>query len=392
MKTLSAFFIAFAGLASFFLPCSLQAQTPRFVGTPVIERFGSGGLEWTASVSCADPVALLGSRIVYSFDADLDGVGDTSGVYASSIAATSLSPGDCVNGVLPVRRSFVLSSPSTALPAVLRAELWLARTPGDSLADSYSLLTGPPGSLLSLRTFCASPKNGEPEWVEIRNVSTVTVSLNRVRLEGRALSGSSSSGSASSASSASLGPGESLTAFPAADSAAMRLWRPGARTVPLASWPGLRNSGDTIRLGMETAEAPSSKLPTRIVSLDSVSYGTGGSGDGDAREACASAPDEESTAAAQGYGIEIPAGRWRRSAGPLSIQITAPEAPRAYDLKVYDFDGFRLCDLARRAQGSQSFSLSSVTCPGLSNHATALILLLRPSDAPSLRRVVRVNP
>lgn len=391
MKTPSAFFAGFAAsLPSFLLPSALFAQGPRFVSPPVIERFGSGGLEWSASVSCADPVALLGSRIAYSFDADLDGVGDTSGPYASppylnTGASTSLSPGDCVDGVLPIRRSFVLALPAAAAapPAVLRAELWLARTPEDSLAESHSLLTGPPGSLLSLRTFCARPRNGEPEWVEIKNVSSVTVSLSRVRLEGRALSASSSS---------TLGPGESLTAYPAADSVEMRLWRPGARTMPLASWPGLRNSGDTIRLAMETLEAKSSRIPTRTVSLDSVSYGTGLIGDGDAREACASAPDEESSAAAQGFGIEIPGDRWRRDAGPLIVKITAPEAPRAYDLKLYDLDGFLLCNLARRAHGSQTVSLSEFTCPGLRDDATALILLLRPSDAPSVRRVVRVIP
>ena len=170
MKTISAFFV----------PAFCFAQGLHFTETPSVRRFIDGAIEWSASISCADPALLLGSRVVFSLDGNLDGVGDTA-VFATGLSSTALSPADCEGDYLSVRRLFF---PST--PAVLRAELRSARAGSagtlDSVTDVHSVLSGEIGSLLSLRRFCARPKNGEPEWVEVRNVSSVMAMLTKVRV------------------------------------------------------------------------------------------------------------------------------------------------------------------------------------------------------------------
>jgi hypothetical protein len=234
-------------------------------------------------------------------------------------------------------------------------------------------LTGEAGSLLTLRRFCARPRNGEPEWIEVRNVSALPVSLANARLEGRALSGA-----------VKLDPGESLTALAAADTAEMRLWQPGARAFPLSSWPGLRNSGDTLRLSVDV---PVRGGGVAALVLDSVVYGAAVS----PREACASVPAEESPAGAHGFALDMPPGRWRPHAGPWTVTVTAPAAG-AYDLRVYDLDGLALCALARGASGPRTFALTRATCGRLPASATAVLLHLQPRDAPPLRKLLRIAP
>jgi hypothetical protein len=368
MKTIGAFFMAACiGLSGF--PPPATAQGLRFVDPPSVRRFPDGALEWSGRVSCAEPALLLGARITFSLDSTLglstEGPG-SAGVFASM----ALSPADCEDGLLAVHRGFF---PST--PAVLRAELRRTRAGDgslpDSVADVHSVPTGEAGALLAIRRFCARPKNGEPEWIEIRNVSTVAVSLAQARLEGRALSGS-------------LAAGESVTAHAAADTAELRLWQPGARVLPLSSWPGLRNTGDTLRLSLGVA-ARAGAAATMV--LDSVVYGSAAS----SREACASVPAEESAAGAHGFGLETPAGRWRRRASPLPVAVAAP-AGGIYDVRVYNLDGEELCALARVASGPRVFSLSTASCARLPASATALLLQLQPRRAPSVRQVVWADP
>ena len=371
MKTRSAFFVpAFLTAAFLAIPVG-HAQGLRFNGVPEARRFTDGTVEWAASVSCAEPALLLGARVAFSLDTDLEGGGDTAG---TPLAPSWLSPADCEGSTLPLRRGF-----SPGPPAVLRAELRTqmpATRAGvsvsvDSVTDVHTLLMGEPGSLLSLPRFCARPKNGEPDWIEVRNVSRVPVALGKVRLEGRALAGS-------------LSPGASLTAFAAADTAEMRLWQPGAAAFPLSSWPGLRNTGDTLRLSLEVS-ARGGALASLV--LDSVVYGPGAS----PREACASVPTEESGAGAHGFALEMAAGRWRRRAGPWTLAVTAPADGR-YDLRAYDLDGLEVCALAHPAIGPRAFSLSTATCARLAASATAVLLQLQPRRAPAVRKLLWIVP
>jgi hypothetical protein len=358
MKNIRAFFASvLCGLVAL-----AGAQGLRFSQPPSAKRFSDGALEWSASVSCADPSLLLGARVVFSLRS---GLGEPSGPDAPSPPSLALSPAGCEGDRLPLRRAFF---PGT--PAVLRAEL---TDGGDSVTDVHSLLTGEAGSLLSLRRFCARPRNGEPEWIEVRNVSALPVSLSKVRLEARALSGASA-----------LEPGESLLAVAAADTAELRLWQPGGRAFPLSSWPGLRNTGDTLRLSVDVA-ARNGAIASLI--LDSVVYGAAAS----SREACASLASEESGGAAHGFALEAPPGRWNRRAGPWTLSVTAP-ADGFYDLRVYDLDGLALCALARGASGPRTFGMSSATCARLPASATTALLWLQPRGAPAVRKLLRITP
>jgi hypothetical protein len=191
-------------------------------------------------------------------------------------------------------------------------------------------------------------------------------------LEGRALAGA-----------VILDPGESRLAVAVSDTAELSLWQPGARAFPLSSWPGLRNSGDTLRLSFDVAGRGGAAV---ALALDSVIYTAAAS----PREACASVPAEESAAAAHGFALETPPGRWNRRAGPWTVNVTAP-AGGVYDLRVYDLDGLPLCAPARRAAGSRAFALTSAGC-AIPAAATMVLLHLQPRGAPSVRKLLRIAP
>src|SRR5690606_9707553 len=230
--------------------------------------------------------------------------------------------------------------------AVLRADLITA---ADSIAARHDVFTGGAGALLRLARFCARPRNGEPEWIEVRNVSSRPVALASVRLEGRVLTGL-------------LAPGESFVA--GSDTAELRLWQPGHRLTALSSWSNLRNSGDTIRLAFtDAATAP--KNTAVPLMRDSLVYGPAA----DPSEGCASVAGEGSSAAASGYAVEFSTPRWSRARGsvPFVVTVHAPAGGR-YDLVLYDLDGRPLCALARAREGvagPASFPLPSSSCPAL---------------------------
>jgi hypothetical protein len=344
----------------------VAAAAPAFVFPPVLERFPDGAIEWSARVSCAEPSALLGARVDFDFDFDLDGRGDTA-------ASSALSPADCEEGMLSVRRGFF---PPRA--AVLRARL---RSPAredrpDSVLDAHSLLTAGIGAPLSLHRFCARPQSGEPEWIELRNISIVPVSLAKVKLEGRALSGW-------------LDPGATLTVGAAGDTAELRAWQPGARLLAPSSWSSLRNTGDTLRLTFEDGSDAGTLHGSGARVLDSVVYGAAAA----PREGCASVPAEETGAAAHGFSLDAPR-RWSRRAGPVTVTVSAPAAgsPGSYDLRVFDLDGVEVCALGRGAAGPNAYSLSPASCARLRASSTAVILHLQPRGAPGVRAVVRILP
>lgn len=316
----------------------------RFLDSPVVTRFPGGGLEWTARVHCANPLSLQGARLLFFLDRGLDG----APVPADSAA---LSPGDCGGGELAVRR--VLFPPH---PAVLRAEL---RNAEGEPGGSHAILAGGGGTLLSIHRYCARPRDGEPEWIEILNASSAPVSLQDVRVQGRALAGR-------------LEPGESLIA--GRDTASLRIWHPGGRLLGTGTWSNLRNAGDTLRLALTGG-------PT----LDSLVYGSGAF----PREACASLAEDES-AAAFGYALEPSAYRWRRGAAPLEIAVSAPGRGR-YDLRAYDLDGLELCVLARGAEGPGNHPYPPPECSLPRGRAGTVLLLLRPRGAPAIRTAIRIT-
>lgn len=324
--------------------------------TPPALRPSGGGVEWSASVNCADPApsAWIGARVVFRYDFDLDGVAearDTLGIAAADC-------GEETPARIVLRRRLV-----AAPPAELRAVL---QTPAGQNGASHSLLTAGSGSLIAISRFCARPKNGEPEWIEVRNPTAFTLPLARVRLEARPLPGS-------------LAPGESFVA--GSDTAELALWQPGARRVGLSSWASLRNAGDTLRLAL----APTDSLSPGLV-LDSVVYGAGAV----ARENCASLETEGSAAAAAGYGFETGARSWRMRDGDWTARVRAPPEGR-YDLRLYDTDGFPVCDLARNATGPAEYRLPSAGCARLEGRAGTFVLLLAPRAAPRVRTVIRIR-
>ncbi len=355
------------------------ADPPVLVSTTV-------GPTWRATVDCAPPVSLpplIGARVGFTYDFDLDGIADATD-------SLGVSPADCTDdgesGPGRIALSRRLGTGRAA--AVLRADLLSA---ADSVAARHVVLTGGAGSLLRIARYCARPRNGEPEWIEVRNVSSRPVSLAQARLEGRALFAFS----ALSALSGTLAPGDAFVA--GSDTAELRLWQPGARVVPLSSWSNLRNSGDTIRLtlAMEGAGSPN-QAAALLLTLDSLVYGPAV----DPSEACASAATEGSAAAASGYALEFSAPRWSRASrvsassgsAPFTLTVRAPAGGR-YDLFAYDLDGRPLCTLARDAAGPASFTLPASSCPALDFvRAGRVILHLSPRHAPGLRTLLRIGP
>src|SRR5690606_27606056 len=217
---------------------STQEAILRYTDPPHV-ALTPAGPEWRAAVDCAPPVALpslIGARVGFTYDFDLDGITEE----ADAADSLGISPADCrvdgesAPGRIPLRRRLAPQGGDNGDAAVLRADLVTA---ADSVAARHVLLTKGSGSLLRIVRYCARPRHGEPEWIEVRNVSARPLALTQVRLEGRAVSG---------APSLRLAPGASFLA--AGDTAGVRVWQPGHHVVALSSWSNLRNSGDTLRL------------------------------------------------------------------------------------------------------------------------------------------------
>lgn len=366
---------------------STQEAILRYTDPPHV-ALTPAGPEWRAAVDCAPPVALpslIGARVGFTYDFDLDGITEE----ADAADSLGISPADCrvdgesAPGRIPLRRRLAPQGGDNGDAAVLRADLITA---ADSVVARHVLLTKGSGSLLRIVRYCARPRHGEPEWIEVRNVSARPLALTQVRLEGRAVSG---------APSLRLAPGASFLA--AGDTAGVRVWQPGHHVVALSSWSNLRNSGDTLRLtltGPPATDLP--QAPAIILTLDSLVYGPAA----DPSEGCASLAGEGSSAAASGYALEVSAPRWSRAgarsgsapfAAPFAVTVRAPAGGR-YDLSVYDLDGRPVCTLARAAAGPATITFPPAACPALSEiPAGRVILQLSPHHAPRVRTLLRIG-
>ncbi len=327
---------------------SFAATVPlKFSVPPSVQGFPDGAVEWNASLACPDPLALSGAKILFSVDFDLDGIAD----FQDSVV---LSSADCENGEAhPLKTLFPKAI--GILTAVLRQ--------GSTVSDQSSAFTGEIGGLLSIHHFCARPANGEPEWIELHNASTVSVSVAKIFFQGHALTGDLSGG---------LGPGSSVIL--GRDSTVLRTWQPTANLLTTTSWSSLRNTGDTLRLTWGTG-----------VVLDSIIYGS----DVDPREACVSTQASENASAASGFEWQIPSSRWNPDLGPLDITVQAPAAG-SYDLRLYDLDGFELCAVATHKKGPSQLQLSASNCRGLAIRRGTVLLQLQPAGASPLRKILRV--
>lgn len=335
------------------------SQDLRYAVPPAVELLPGGAVEWTAAADCSTPAALnalLGARLVFTLDFDLDGTADAAD-------SSGVSPGDCEDGQVLLRRTFF-----PAHPAVLRATLREGSGAGSMAAAVHTALTTEAGGLLAIDRYCARPAQGEPEWIEVRNRTEFYVGLDRVRLEGRVLSSVPSG-----VHSGRLAPGAGFTA--GADTAELRLWQPGAELAALSSWSNLRNAGDTIRVALEDGTV-----------LDSVIYGAGLY----PREDCASLQAEGSGAAAAGYALEPSAAFWRRGAADVALDVRAPEAGR-YTVRVYDPDGRMVCTPISNGAGPATFFLPGAACALLQRRAGPVILHLQPRGAPGVRTVFRIR-
>lgn len=348
-------------LSAFLVPAT--ASPLRFAGTPVVAppSSGSSAPVWSAAVDCAPPVVLsglIGARVVLSADFDLDGTPDAADTLG-------ISPADCDEaGRIPVRRRLAF-----AHPALLRAEL---RAADGTPVETHRALTHGAGSLLRIERYCARPRNGEPEWIEVRNRSGHPVALANVRLEGRTLS---------HVVPPVLAPGAGFTA--GSDTAELRLWQPGAAVAGLSSWSNLRNSADTLRIAFHAAS------PVETLVLDSVRYAAPAY----PREDCASLAEDGSSGAAAGYRVTLPSGAWRRGDPGFAITVEAPAEGR-YSVRVLDLDGVPRCHLLREATGPARISLPDPRCRWLSagSGARTVLLHVQPRGAPGVRRVLRVLP
>jgi hypothetical protein len=91
-------------------PASLRFESP-----PALSIAPGGGVLWSASVACFDPPALIGARVAFALDFDLDGIPDEADTLG-------VSPADCEGGQdgdrIVLRRTL-----RPAHPALLRAML-----------------------------------------------------------------------------------------------------------------------------------------------------------------------------------------------------------------------------------------------------------------------------
>lgn len=209
-----------------------------------------------------------------------------------------------------------------------RLEAFLG-TIGNAAGESRSLALEPEGSPLAFGAFRAEAKDGEPEWLEIRNATGSSgraarrIGLGALSLDGRPLG----------LKEAGLGSGDRLILTP--DTAGFRA-RYGALKATLArpgQWRALRNTGDTVTLSACGVPAdtlawaePGKALPAGWES--------------------GSAPERE------GWSLS---GRAAVPAAPLGVEVRAP-AGRGYVLRAFDLEGQCVREIGRGGAGRRTLA------------------------------------
>jgi hypothetical protein len=248
------------------------------------------------------------SWIRLRLDADWDGLAETS---LDSIPLEASGP---------YPRSFRLACPPEA-----RGRLEAVLGPDEEPAnDSRSLVLEPEGFPLAFGDFHAAATEGEPEWLEIRNVTGAGGSPPR-RMESGALA---LDGASLGIPGMGLGPGESVFLTP--DTAAFRA-RFGAVKARLARpehWRALRNSGDTLILS-------ACGIPA-----DTLAWGAG-------REDIPAAAGAGSLPENGGWSFS---GRAASPAAPLDVEVRAPEGA-GYVLRAFDLEGQCVREVGRGGPG-----------------------------------------
>jgi hypothetical protein len=251
---------------------------------------------------------------------------------------------------------------SIAVPPAARglADIRLTRDE-DPADDGMRLNLGPKGPL-ALAEWHPAPKDGAPEWVEIRNrtgdgggegrrVSLALAALNGCALGARA---------------GGLDPGERLVLT--ADTAAFRAryGRIAVRALRPEGWKALRNAGDTLVLSLAGFAS------------DSIAYGP-------------VPPDEGGTPGYAGPD-SAPAGwrLWGRKAspgGPLDIEVrVAPGG--SFVLRAFDPEGGLVREIARGGPGRHRLAWDGKAERGRALPRGPYILCLSFGDGTSRKRAV----
>jgi hypothetical protein len=203
------------------------------------------------------------------------------------------------------------------------------RLSGDeNLSNNKQQILFEPDPAIELTEWCPTPEPGRPEWIEIKNVTAdITGQGRRLNLAGITLNGISLGKAAGD-----LLPGEYLVVTENKSRFQSQYGNLKLRLLELAPWPGLRNTGDTL------------KLAVFGYTLDSVVYA---SKDIKGQSQCLSRiPGAlQAGSGSPGFMENLPAvftweisGRVCAPGKSLNIKVQAP-SELSYALRVFDLDG-----------------------------------------------------
>jgi hypothetical protein len=228
----------------------------------------------------------------------------------------------------------------SALPSGMRGLARARLSYDENPANNEVLLYLDAHASLIFGEWCPEPDSGSPEWVEIRNAPADAggqgriLSLAQVAFNGRALGEKAGV----------LAPGEHLVLTESIPKFLARYGSLKVRLWQLPSWPGLRNTGDTLRLS--AAGFP----------VDSAAYAAG---DLNGVGGCLRPGKEglQETPGTPGFTEAVVerlawklSGRIAGGGRTLDVEVLVPGVIR-YALRVFDLDGNRVLDLGGGGSG-----------------------------------------
>lgn len=231
----------------------------------------------------------------------------------------------------------------------LRGLVQVRLTYDEDAADNLFLMPVEPEKPMVLSEWCPAPEAGAPEWVELRNGTADsggqgrTLSLTRMEFDGRLLG----------AAAGEIAPGEYVVLTESTSGFRARYGALKVRLIEIPSWPGLRNTGDTLRLSAAG------------FALDSVVYGAKALADGGGclvrgrpGEAGPALPEAaRSGSGTPGFSVEPVtdfswelSGRIAGSGRSVDAEVRAPSGFR-YSLRIFDLEGNCVRDLGGGGPG-----------------------------------------